>query len=357
MSGGLESVVVADTVLSLIDPPNGKLWVRGVALPDLLARHGYEGTVALLWDGFAGPGMTRDGMQATLGAAREAAFASLGRWLPVASSRSLETGVRLALAMLPDDSSPASIAATLAVGVPALLRSAAGEAPLPPEPSLPVAADVLRMLHGTAPEPAAAQALDTYFTVMADSGLSASSFAARVVASTRASVACAVLGAWCAFTGPIHGGAPGPTLDLLDALAATDDMDGWIEAKLRAGERLMGFGHRVYRGNDPRAAAMRVALQNMGPAAGRLPFAAKVEERVAVVLERVKPGLRLPANVEIMAALLLDAVGIPREAFTSVFAISRCASWIAHALEQQQTGRMFRPEARYVGPRPAEFSR
>jgi citrate synthase len=350
MSGGLEGVVVADTVLSLIDPPNGRLWVRGVALSDLVATHGYEGTVALLWDGFAGEGLTRAGMQATLGAARQAAFARLGAWLPVASSRPLEAGVRLGLAMLPDDSTPADIAATLAVGVPALVRAAAGQVPLPPDPSLPVAADLLRMLHGVVPEPAAVQALDTYFTVMADSGMSASSFTARVVASTRASVAAAVLGAWCAFTGPLHGGAPGPTLDLLDALAATDDMDAWIEGKLRAGERLMGFGHRVYRGNDPRAAAMRVALQHMGPAAGRLAFAATVEARVAAVLERVKPGRRLPANVEIMAALLLDAVGIPREAFTAVFAVGRCASWIAHALEQQRTGRMFRPESRYVGP-------
>jgi citrate synthase len=350
MSAGLEGVVVADTVLSMVDPPNGKLWVRGVALPELLARHGYEGTVALLWDGFAGEGLTRAGMQAALGAARQAAFARLDTWLPVASAQTLETGVRLCLAMLPDDSPPADIAATLAVGVPALLRTAAGQAPLPPDPSLPVAADLLRTLHGTPPAPAAAQALDTYFTVMADSGMSASSFTARVVASTRASVASAVLGAWCAFTGPIHGGAPGPTLDLLDALAATDDMDAWIERKLRAGERLMGFGHRVYRGNDPRAAAMRVALQRMGPAAGRLEFAAQVEVRVAAVVEQVKPGRKLPANVEIMAALLLDAVGIPREAFTAVFAVGRCASWIAHALEQQRTGRMFRPESRYVGP-------
>lgn len=350
MSGGLEGVVVADTVLSLLDPPNGRLWVRGVALPELVARYGYEGTVALLWDGFAGEGLTRASLQATLGAARQAAFARLDAWLPVAAARPLETAVRLGLAMLPDDSAAPDIAATLAVGVPALLRRAAGEAVLPPDPSLPVAADLLRMLHGVVPGPAAARALDTYFTVMADSGMSASSFAARVVASTRASVACAVLGAWCAFTGPIHGGAPAPTLDLLDALAATDDIDAWIEGKLRSGERLMGFGHRVYRGNDPRAAAMRVALQDMGPAVGRLAFADTVEARVAAVVDRVKPGRKLPANVEIMAALLLDAVGIPREAFTAVFAVGRCASWIAHALEQQKTGRMFRPEARYVGP-------
>ena len=111
---------------------------------------------------------------------------------------------------------------------------------------------------------------------------------------------------------------------------------------------MVGEVHRG--GNDPRAAAMRVALQGMGAAAGRLEFAAQVEARVAAVVERVKPGRRLPANVEIMAALLLDAVGIPREAFTAVFATGRCPAWIAHALEQQQTGRMFRPEARYVGP-------
>ena len=350
MSAGLEGVVVADTVLSLIDSANGRLWMRGVELPELVAKHGYEGTVALLWDGFAGDGLTRSSVLATLGAARQKAFARLEAWLPAATAHSLEEAVRLALAMLPDDSPPADIVATLAVGVPALLRHATSQTPVPPDPSRPVATDLLHMLHGTPPTSEAAHALDVYFTVMADSGMSASSFAARVVASTRASLVSAVLGAWCAFTGPLHGGAPGPTLDLLDALQAADDMDAWIEARLRAGERLMGFGHRVYRGNDPRAAAMRVALQRMGPAAARLDFAAQVEARVAAVLDRVKPGRRLPANVEIMAALLLDAVGIPREAFTAVFAVGRSASWIAHALEQCQTGRMFRPESRYIGP-------
>ncbi len=157
------------------------------------------------------------------------------------------------------------------------------------------------------------------------------------------------LGAWCAFTGPLHGGAPGPTLDLLDAVAAVDDVDGWIERRLAAGERLMGFGHRVFRGNDPRAEAVRVALRRMGLAAGRLAFAEHVERRVAAVLARVKPGRSPPANVEIAAALLLDAVGIPREALTTVFAVSRCAGCLAHAMEQQKAGRMIRPTSRYVG--------
>ncbi len=349
MSGGLDGVVAADTILCHTDREAGMLWVRGVALPQLVALHGFEGTVALLWDGFAGDGLTRSGIGAALAAARIAAFDNRAGWLPVASARPLAEGIRVCLAMLPDNAPPAAIVGTLNVAVPALLRVARGEAPLRPDPALGSAADLLRMLHGAPAEDATVAALDTYFTVMAESGLSASSFTARVIASTRATLVCAVLGAWCAFTGPVHGGAPGPTLDLLDALAATDDVDGWIERKLLAGERLMGFGHRVFRGNDPRAEAMRGALRRMGPAAGRLVFAEQVEQRVAAVLARVKPGRSLPANVEIAAALLLDAVGIPREAFTAMFAVARCAGWLAHAMEQQKTGRMIRPISRYVG--------
>ena len=349
MPSGLEGVVAADTILSHADRELGMMWVRGVAVPQLAELYGYEGTVALLWEGFAGSGLTRAGIGADLAAGRLAAFDDLANWLPDAKPRPLAEGVRQCLARLPDGAPPAAIVAALSVAVPALLRAARGEAPLRPDPTLGTAADLLRMLHGVpAGEPSVA-ALDTYFAVMAESGLSGSSFTARVIASTRASLVCAVLGAWCAFTGPLHGGAPGPTLDLLDALAETDDVDGRIERKLVAGERLMGFGHRVFRGNDPRAEAMRAALRRMGPAANRLAFAEYVQQRVAAVLARVKPGRSLPANVEIAAALLLDAVGIPREAFTPVFAVSRCAGWLAHAMEQRQTGRMIRPTSRYIG--------
>ena len=349
MQSGLDGVVAAETVLSDTDRERGMIWVRGVALPDMVASHGYEGTIALLWDGFAGKGLTRAGVRAELGTAREAVFAGLGGWFDAAVRRPLFEGVRLCLANLPDDTPPAAIIAALSVGVPALLRAARGERPVPPDASLGTAADVLRMLRGEAADEPSVAALDTYFTVMAESGLSGSSFTARIVASTRASVVCAVLGAWCAFTGPLHGGAPGPTLDLLDAVAAAPDIDAWVEQRLVAGERLMGFGHRVFRGNDPRAAAMRAALRRMGSAAGRLGFAEEVERRVAAVLARVKPGRSLPANVEIAAALLLDAVGVPRAAFTPVFAVSRCAGWLAHAMEQRATGRMIRPTSRYVG--------
>jgi citrate synthase len=350
MTSGLDGVVAAETVLSHSDPGSGMVWVRGYDLPTLAAGHGFEGTVALLWDGFAGDGLTRAGISAALGRARVAAHDGSGAWLPLTAGRPLFEGVRIALAAQPDTAGAADLVGAFTVLMPALVRQAAGQAPLPPDPALGSAADLLHMLHGFAPDAAAAGALDTYFTVMAESGLSASAFTARVVASTRASLAASVLAAWCAFTGALHGGAPGPTLDLLDAAEARDDLEDWLEAKLRGGERLMGFGHRVFRGNDPRAEAMRRSMQAMGPGAGRLAVADKLEKAVAVAIDRVKPGRTLPPNVEIMAALLLDAVGIPREAFTLAFAACRSAGWLAHAMEQQKTGRMIRPTSAYVGP-------
>jgi citrate synthase len=349
MSDGLAGVIAAETVLSHSDPERGMIWVRGHDQPDLVANHGFEGMVALLWDGFAGEGLTRMGVTAAFGAARVAAFTALEQWLDRVRGRSLFEGVRAGLASLPDSAGPAEIMGVLPVIVAATTRLAWDRAPARPDPSLSTAADLLRMWHGEATDPAMVAAFDSYLTVMAESGLSGSSFCARIIASTRASLAASVLGAWCAFTGPIHGGAPGPTLDMLDEAEAAD-LDAWLEAKLRSGGRLMGFGHRVFRGNDPRGEAMRAALARMGPLAPRLAFAARLESRVAAVVERVKPGRKLPANVEIMAALLLDAVGFPREAFTPVFAVSRCAGWIAHALEQSNTGRMIRPTSKYIGP-------
>ena len=350
MANGLEGVVAAETILSRTDPASGMVWVRGHNLPTLVAVHGFEGTVALLWEGFAGDGLTRAGMTAALGEARRVAFAELPDWLPVTAARSLFEGIRIAMAAQPESADAACLVGAFSVAVPALVRQASGLQPIAPNPDLTTAADLLRMLHGIEADPEKVAALDTYITVMAESGLSASSFTARVVASTRASLAASVLAAWCAFTGALHGGAPGPTLDLMDAAEAAPDLESWLEAKLRAGERLMGFGHRVLSGKDPRADAMRESMRAMGPHAGRLAFADRLEKAVAVAIDRVKPGRKLPPNVEIMAALLLDSVGFPREAFTLAFAVGRSAGWLAHAMEQQKTGRMIRPVSAYVGP-------
>lgn len=349
MPSGLDGVVAAETVLSHTDQANGMVWVRGHDLPTLVAEHGFEGTVALLWEGFAGENLSRSNITASLGRARLAAFDGLSVWLPGTAGRSLFEGVRTAIAAVPDRADGVALVGAMTVAAAALVRQANGLAPVAPDAALSTAADLLRMIHARDPDPAKVAALDTYFTVMAESGLSASAFTARVVASTRASLAASVLAAWCAFTGALHGGAPGPTLDMLDAAEAASDLEGWLEARLRSGDRLMGFGHRVFHGNDPRAEAMRRSMQAMGPEVGRLAFADRLEKAVAVAIDRVKPGRTLPPNVEIMAALLLDAVDIPREAFTLVFAVGRSAGWLAHAMEQQKTGRMIRPVSAYVG--------
>jgi len=354
MDSGLEGVIAAETVLSHSDGERGILWVRGHALPELVAEHAYEGAVALLWDGFAGNGLSRDIIRAELGAAREAAFAQLPDWLDAAAGRPLVEGVRLSLAFLREDSRPAAILASLPVAIAALIRVRQGASPLPPDPSLGSAADLLRMIRGEPVAEPMAEALDAYWTSVIDNGLNTSAYTARIIASSRASLVSAALGAYCAFTGPLHGGAPGPTLDMLDEAAASGDIDAWLERKLAAGERLMGFGHRVFRHGDPRAVELRKALQRLGPGTGRLAFAAEVERHVREVFARLKPGRpALKPNVEINAALLLDAVGIPREAFTPVFAVARCAGWLAHAMEQQKTGRLIRPSSAYIGPVPA----
>jgi citrate synthase len=357
MDSGLAGLIAAETVLSHSDGSQGILWVRGHTLAELVADFGYEGAVALLWNGFAGEGLDRAVIQAQLGAARVAAFAHRDDWLDLAAARSIVEGARLALACLPDSATPAAILATLPVTIGTLLRRRRGAAPLAPDPALSTAADLLRMAHGAPVDPAMAEALDTYWTALIDNGLNTSAFTARVIASSRASLASAALGAYCAFTGPLHGGAPGPTLDMLDEAAASGDVAAWAERKLTAGERLMGFGHRVFKDGDPRALILRDALQRLGarlgPAAGRLAFAAEVERAVAAAFARVKPGRPpLQPNVEINAALLLDAVGLPRDAFMPVFAVARCAGWLAHAMEQQKEGRLVRPSSAYIGPRP-----
>jgi citrate synthase len=358
MDSGLAGLVVAETALSHSDGAQGILWVRGHTLAQLVAGFGYEGAVGLLWEGFAGEGLTRATIQAQLGQAREAAFANLGAWLDRVGSRSVVEAVRLALAMLPDAAEPAIILATVPVAIGMLLRRRQGGAPLAPDPALTTASDLLRMVHGGSTEPAMAEALDTYWTALIDNGLNTSAFTARVIASSRASLASAALGAYCAFTGPLHGGAPGPTLDMLDEAAASGDLAAWAERKLAAGARLMGFGHRVFKNGDPRALILRDALRRLGdrlgPAAGRLAFAAEVERAVTAAFARHKPGrAALQPNVEINAALLLDAVGLPRDAFMPVFAVARCAGWLAHAMEQQREGRLVRPSSAYIGPRPA----
>jgi citrate synthase len=352
MSDGLEDVVAAHTVMSDVDGAAGRLIIRGRSLDDLAGRATFEEVTRLLWDGFfdhlpadlAGP----------LAAARAEVFAEVSAMDTGILGLSPIEAMRALTARLSDGDDLATalrLLAAPAVFTAAVVRGQAGEAPIAPDPSLGHAADILRML-GKAPNQAEAEALDTYLVTVSDHGLNASTFAARVVASTRAGLGSAVLAGISALKGPLHGGAPGPIIDMFDGIGTAENARPWIEAALARGDRLMGFGHRVYRVRDPRADALKGAIRRMGTRAGRLEFAEAVERAVLEILKAHKPDRSLDTNVEFYTALLLEALAFPPSAFTCVFAMGRTAGWIAHAREQLAGGRLIRPQSVYVGPAP-----
>lgn len=358
-ASGLDGVVVAETVLSLVDGAAGRLVIRGEPLARLAGHRSYEAVVALLLEGFFEELPESQALPRALGLARAEVFGLLAgadttllRLPPVEALRALvariEDGDDLATAL--------RLIAAPAVLTPALLRLRRGLEPLAPDPALGQAADLLRQLHGTPPGRAQAEALDRYLVTVADHGLNASTFAARVVASTRAGLTSAFLAALGALKGPLHGGAPGPVLDMLDAVGEPENAGAWLEGALARGERLMGFGHRIYRVRDPRADALQAGLQALGAEGAadpaRLRLAEAVEAAAIELLRRRKPDRPLQTNVEFYTALLLEALGLPRESFTCIFAAGRSAGWIAHAREQVATGRLLRPQSRYVGPLP-----
>jgi citrate synthase len=234
------------------------------------------------------------------------------------------------------------------------VRGAQGLAPVAPDQSLSHAADILHMMRAAPVEAAETLGLDTYLVTVIDHGLNASTFTARVVASTQAGILSSVVAGLCALKGPLHGGAPGPVLDMLDAIGSIENADAWLDDAMARGERLMGFGHRIYRVRDPRADVLKTAVRRLKGKGNRIAFAEVVEATALEVLERRKPGRRLDTNVEFYTAILLDALGVPREGFTPLFAAGRTAGWVAHAIEQSRTGRIIRPQSRYVGAWPAQ---
>jgi citrate synthase len=208
------------------------------------------------------------------------------------------------------------------------------------------------MLHGEEQDPAAARALETYFNTVIDHGMNASTFTARVIISTRSDMYSAVTGAVGALKGPAHGGAPGPALDMVFEIGEASRAEPVIRAKLDAGERLMGFGHRVYKVRDPRADVLGAAAERLFDRAGdrRLYDLARTVETTAVdLLEEYKPGRNLKTNVEFYTAMVLHGVGLPTDLFTPCFAIGRVGGWTAHGLEQLENNRLIRPASEYVG--------
>ena len=351
---GLAGVVAAETVLSAVEGEAGRLIIRGRRVEDLAPDTRYEAAAALLLDGFA---PTDGDFAGAIGKARRTAFARLaGRLSGAGMPRDPVEAMRLLLAGIGDAdplASPAGLIAATAVAAAMAIRAGHGLEAITPDAGLPHALDLQRMVTGRLPDATEARAFETYLVTVIDHGLNASTFTARVVASTEAGLPSAVIAALSALKGRLHGGAPGPVLDMLDEIGTADAAEAWLEARIASGERIMGFGHRAYRVRDPRADVLRAAVATLGDRDGRLDLARAVEKAALDVLARRKTGRRLDVNVEFYTALLLERLGVPRDGFTPIFAAGRIAGWIAHALEQQQGGGLIRPESRYVGPLPA----
>ena len=353
MSDGLEGVVAAETVLSEVDGAAGVLIVRGHSLDELAGKITYEDVVALLFGGFYAD-LPSD-LRTALGAARAEVFTEVSALDTGLLDRTPIEAMRALTARLGDGDDmqvALRLLAAPAVFTAAVVRAQSGEAPVAPDASLSHAADILRMLRGKPASKAEADALDTYLVTVADHGLNASTFAARVVASTRAGLTSAVLAGISALKGPLHGGAPGPVIEMLDEIGEPANARTWIEAALARGDRLMGFGHRIYKVRDPRADALKTAVRWLDARQGRLEFAEAVEAAALAILREHKPNRSLETNVEFYTALLLEALDFPPSAFTCVFAMGRVAGWLAHSREQLAGGRLIRPASLYVGPMP-----
>jgi citrate synthase len=351
MTSGLEGVVVADTRLSDVDGERGHLVIAGHDVESLAPRASFEETWSLL------EGRSRDPKEIarSLGKARVAAFERLSRLGDALSLPDGMDALRASTAHVPGDADADTVIGAVSVHAAAWSRLSRGLAPTAPDPSRGHAADYLAMVTGAVDE-LRTRALETYLVTVSDHGLNASTFTARVIASTGSDLVSSIVGAIGALKGPLHGGAPGPVLDMLDAIGSPETAERWLEAELAAGRRIMGMGHRIYRVRDPRAAVLEGAIERLekaGVQTPRLALARAVERSALGVLRARHPNRPLAANVEFYTAVVLDAVGLPRTLFAPTFAVGRVAGWCAHVFEQRETGRLMRPASRYVGKEAA----
>jgi citrate synthase len=348
---GLEGVVAAETRLSLVDGERGELVVAGQRLEDL-AQHDFEDVTALLWDA-AGAGGTGRVATAPLPASTLALLRDAAR-RGVAPMDALRMAAGT-LAANEDRTAAILLVGSFPTIVAAYARLLRGAEPLPPRAELGLAANYLYMMTGATPHADLVRGLNVYLTTVADHGLNASTFAARVIASTGSDFVSAITGAVGALKGPLHGGAPGPALDMVFEIGSAERAETVLRRKLGNGERLMGFGHRIYKLRDPRAEVLGAAAERMFSGTGDLhlyKLARAVEAAALQLLEEYKPGRRLQTNVEFYTALLLHGLGLDTAQFTPTFAIGRVAGWTAHCFEQRARGRLIRPQSTYVGRLP-----
>ena len=367
MSDGLEGVVAASTRLSHVDGEAGRLIIAGYAVEELAPYATFEEVAYLLLHGRLPDSSEQDRFARELAQRRPLSRAAVDLLREAASARVPPMdALRMAAPVLslgrpenPVDDAMTAIAAFPTI-VGAYWRLRNGNEPVPVASDLPHAAHYLHQLTGDRPSVERARALETYLNTVCDHGFNASTFAARVIISTRSDVISAITGAVGALKGPLHGGAPGPALDTVLEIGVPERAEAVIRAKLDRGERLMGFGHRVYRVRDPRADVLAQAAERFYARDGDrslYELARSVEATSLRLLSERKPDRRLDTNVEFYTALLLHGLDLPTAFFTPTFAVGRVVGWSAHCLEQLRDGRLIRPQSTYIGPTGLHYER
>ncbi|HET8570397.1 MAG TPA: citrate/2-methylcitrate synthase [Candidatus Limnocylindria bacterium] len=350
-SPGLEGVIAGETALSKVDGANGRLLYRGYPIGELVERGSYAQVAELLWTG------EWRGDVSLPAAPLPTEVVEILRRLPPTTlpMDALRTAVSAWGATTrpswpPTPEQARALTAFSPSALAAFARLREGQEPISPDAELGLAAGFLYQLRGERPDEAAARALDAYFVVGAEHGFNASTFTARVITSTQSDIASAVAGAIGALKGPIHGGAPTEVVNQLHEMGSAQQAERWIRDAVGRRERIMGFGHRLYRAYDPRAAALRKVAEGLTGVADWLAMAVEVEDIALRVLAELKPHRVIKTNVEYYAAAVLQGIGLPPDLFPATFALARHAGWTANCLEQAAANRLIRPAVRYIGP-------
>ena len=350
-SPGLEGVLAAETALGYVDGENGRLLYRGYRIGDLVERGRYPAIANLLWTGEWDPAhhlATSPVPPAVMQTLR--ALPTTAKPMDALRTAVSVWGATQTLDWPPTPEQARALTAFSPSALAAFTRLRQGLEPVEPDPSLDLVPGFLYQLTGQRADDGTARALDAYFVVGAEHGLNASTFAARVITSTRSDIASAVTGAIGAMKGPLHGGAPSEVVEQIHKVGTPEHAEEWVRAAVARGERLMGFGHRVYRAYDPRARALRKVAEAMEHKPDWLELAIAVEDVALRVLAELHPERALKTNVEYYAAAVLQGVGLTPDLFPATFALARHAGWTAHIIEQAGANRLIRPDAIYTGP-------
>ncbi len=355
-SAGLEGVIAGETSLSYIDGERGRLLYRGYRIGDLVENGTYPAVANLLWTGDWDPShrLPTTPVPAEVLAVLRALPSSTK---PMDALRTAVSawGTTVELPWPPTVEQARALTAFAPSALAAFARLRAGQEPVQPDPSLDLVPGFLHQLTGSPPDEGTARALDAYFIVGSEHGFNASTFTARIITSTRSDIASAVGGAIGTMKGPLHGGAPSEVVDQLAEVGSADRAEQWVREALEKGERLMGFGHRVYRAYDPRAKALRTVAEGMAHKPDWLQLAVEVEDVALRILAEKHPERPLKTNVEFYAAPVLMGVGLTPDLFPATFSLARMAGWTAHALEQAANNKLIRPDVNYVGPQERDL--